>query len=125
MKTEKFSGKIGNAYGNKLPKEIPFNGTYEAFEKPEEVRAANKWPSDSDIVDYVNSLEKNNERQKAMTAALDAAGIAKPDPNDPAVVTARMIKDIDKLDLPQDQKDMLRAVLQSKLSTPAEEPATV
>jgi hypothetical protein len=114
MKTETFKGEIGSAYGEKLPKPLPFNGTFQAFENVEELRAANKFPSDEDIVGYVNADVKNNERQKAMTAALDAAGYKKPDPNDPAVVAARMAKDIEKLDIPDDQKAMIAAILKAK-----------
>lgn len=114
MKSETFKGEVASAYGNQLPKAIQFSGAYQAFENAEEVKTANQWPNDSDIVDFVNTRTKNNERQKAMTAALEAAGITKPDPNDPVVVAARMLRDIEKLDMPADQKAMIAAVLQAK-----------
>ena len=116
-KQETFKGSMESAYGNKLPKAIAFNGSYEAFENPQEVKDAGEWPSDKDIVDYANTLRKNNARQKAMTEALTAAGITKPDANDPAVVMARMLKDLEKVDLPADQKEMLAAVIRQKQST--------
>jgi len=72
MKSEQFSGTIENAYGNKLPESVSFSGSFEAFENSAEVRNAGEWPSESDIVDMVNTKKKANERAKATTKALDA-----------------------------------------------------
>lgn len=113
-KQETFKGTVESAYGEKLPKAIEFNGTFEAFESYDELTTANELPSNDEILSFVNAKRKNNARQAAMTSALQAAGISKPDPNDPAVVKATMLRNIDKLDLPQDQKDMMKAVLQAK-----------
>lgn len=78
MTTEKFAGSIENAYGKPLPKPVNFEGEYEAYETIEEIRSANDFPSNDDVVDYVNNKRKASARQKSMTAALDAAGYEKP-----------------------------------------------
>ncbi|MGV1006918.1 MAG: hypothetical protein ACOYEV_19630 [Candidatus Nanopelagicales bacterium] len=78
MKSETYKGTISQAYGQTLSKSIEFNGSYDAFENIEEVKAKNEFPSDDEIVSFVNARNKANARQKSMTAALDAAGIQKP-----------------------------------------------
>ena len=78
MKTESFKGTIATAYNQTLSTPIAFEGTFEAFENIGEVREKNEYPSDEDVVNFVNARNKANARQKAMTAALDAAGIVKP-----------------------------------------------
>ena len=92
MKTEKFSGKMENAFGKVLPSAISFAGEFQAFENVEEVRSANEYPSDSDVVAWANAKRKASERQKSMNAALEAAGIAKPTLEDPQVQLATIIK---------------------------------
>lgn len=114
MKPETFKGTVESAYGSQLPTPVSFNGSFEAFESYAELQTANELPSNDEVLSFVNAKRKNNARQKSMTEALEAAGISKPDPNDPAVVKAVMLKNIDKLDIPQDQKDMMKAVLQAK-----------
>ena len=78
MKVEKFEGVMENAYGKKLESPIKFGGQYDAFENIAEVNSAIAYPKDKEIVDFLNTKEKANARQKAMQAALDAAGIVKP-----------------------------------------------
>ncbi len=78
MKSETYSGTIESAYGSPLPTALKFNGTFEAFETLDEVRSANEYPTDVDILAFVNGKRKANARQKSMQAALDAAGIVKP-----------------------------------------------
>lgn len=114
MKTETYSGEVNSAYGNTLPKGIKFSGSFDAYESHDEVVAAKDELTNDEVVDFRNAQRKNNARQKSMTEALTAAGITKPDPNDPIVVAARMLRDIEKLDMPQDQKDMIAAVLKAK-----------
>jgi hypothetical protein len=114
MKAETFKGSVESAYGNPLPSPVKFEGSFDAFENYDEMKAANELPSNDEVLQFVNAKRKNNARQKAMTDALTAAGITKPDPNDPAVVAARMLKDIEKLDMPDDQKAMIAAVLKAK-----------
>jgi hypothetical protein len=78
MKTEAFDGVIENFYGKPLPTALTYATSYDKFENADEVRAANSWPKDSDVVDFVNARAKATARQKAMQAAVDAAGIIKP-----------------------------------------------
>jgi len=111
MKTETYKGTVESAYGNALATPVKFEGTYDAFESYAELETAKEIPTGDDIVSFVNARRKANARQKSMTEALDAAGIAKPDPNDPVVVRARMIKDLDKLDMSEGDKAALIAVL--------------
>jgi hypothetical protein len=92
MKTETFKGTIESAYGRTLPNKLTFSGEFEAYETVDELRAANKYPSDDDIVSFVNAKEKSNARQKAMNETLNAAGIEKPTMDDPQVQLATIIK---------------------------------
>ena len=78
MKTETFKGVMENAYGKQLPQAVKFEGTFDAFESIEEVRAKNEFPSDDEVVNFVNNRRKANARQKSMADALEAAGIEKP-----------------------------------------------
>lgn len=78
MKNEKFTGTIESAYGKAVSPAIKFDGTYSAFENVQELTDARKYPTDADIIQFVNNKEKANARQKAMQAALDAAGYEKP-----------------------------------------------
>lgn len=78
MKAEKFDGTMESAYGKKLETAIAFAGEFTAYESIDEVRAANDLLNDKEIVKTRNTERKAAARQKAMTAALDAAGIEKP-----------------------------------------------
>lgn len=92
MVTEKFSGTMENAYGKVLPEPVKFSGTFEAYQTIDEVRAANDYPKDDDVVNFVNSKRKASARQKAMNDALEAAGVSKPTLEDPQVQLATFIK---------------------------------
>jgi hypothetical protein len=91
LKTKKVSGVAKSAYGKplhvldtesgvKLPKgsELKFAGTYTEYESAGELRGAGQWPTDDKIVGWYNASSRNNARNKAQTAAFDAAGIIKP-----------------------------------------------
>jgi vancomycin permeability regulator SanA len=97
MKTETFSGSVTQAYGKDLPSPVKFSGDYEAFETYDEVKAANEVLSNDEMLAVVNNKRKASARAKATTAALEAAGISKPDPNDPATIRANMVKSLMKL----------------------------
>ena len=97
MKTETFSGTVESAYGKVLPSPVKFSGSFEAFESFAEVQAAKEEPSNDDIVTIVNAKRKAAARATATTEALQAAGIAKPDPNSPEVMRANTIKTLMKL----------------------------
>lgn len=93
MKTEKFSGTIENAYGQQLPAPVKFEGQFDAFETYAEIQAANELPSNDEVVSFVNTRRKNNARQKAMTQALEAAGIVKPTLETSPELRLKTIKD--------------------------------
>ena len=117
MKQETFKGSVGSAYGEKLPKEIEFSYSVNQFENYNELTQQSAVPSNQDIVDFVNTRNKNNERAKAMTAALEAAGYSKPDPNDPIVAANTMIRNIEKMENMQaQQKQMMIAVLRQQIT---------
>jgi hypothetical protein len=78
MKKQTGKSTANNAYGQALATPINYGFDWEDFETPEEVKAAGEWPKDTDVVKYVNVDRKANARQKALQAALDAAGIIKP-----------------------------------------------
>ena len=78
MKTVTFSGVIENAYGKPVNPPLKFDGSVQAFESPEEMRNKGEWPKDSEVVDWRNAQRKQNERQRVMTATLEAAGYEKP-----------------------------------------------
>lgn len=92
MKPTSFTGTMENAYGRPLPSPIKFEGSFDAYETLDEVRSKNEFPSDKEILDFVNAKEKANARQKSMNAALEAAGIVKPTLEDPQVQLLQMIK---------------------------------
>ena len=96
MKTETFKGTVESAYGKVLPTPVSFSGSFEAVEKLDEVPDDEKL-GPADIISVVNAKRKSAARAKATTEALQAAGVEKPDPNDPAVMRASMVKSLMKL----------------------------
>lgn len=77
MKTETFKFNVETAYGNKLPTPVPVSGSFDAFEKYEEI-PAKELPDNDEILKYVNAKSKAAARAKATNEALQAAGIEKP-----------------------------------------------
>ncbi len=67
-----------SAYGKKLPTPVNYTGTFESYENVGEIRSANDWPSDDEVVSFRNTQKRNNARQKFMQEALDKAGVVKP-----------------------------------------------
>jgi hypothetical protein len=92
MKTETFNGTMENAYGKTLPEPVKFSGSFDSLETIDEVRSANEYPDDKEVVAWANAKRKASARQKAMNAALEAAGITKPTLEDPQVQLATIIK---------------------------------
>ncbi len=92
LKTKEVKGVAKRAYGkawnllkyldgfNPLKKgtKLPFVAKYVAYENRAEVEAVNKWPTDEQIVKWVNRDSRSTARNKAQTAVFDAAGIIKP-----------------------------------------------
>lgn len=91
MKTETFSGTVESAYGKVLPTPVKFSGSFEAVEKVDEIPDDEKL-GPADILQVVNAKRKASARAAATNEALQAAGIAKPDPNDPAVIRQNLVK---------------------------------
>lgn len=77
-KTTAVKGVIENAYGKVLPTPIKYEGEFEELVKGDEIPAKEN-PDADELLDYVNNKRKANARQKAMAAALQAAGIVKPE----------------------------------------------
>ena len=92
MKSETFSGTMENAYGKTLPEPVKFSGSFDSLETIDEVRQSNEYPDDKEVVAWANAKRKASARQKAMNAALEAAGISKPTLDDPQVQLATIIK---------------------------------
>lgn len=82
MKTVEVKGTIESAYGKPVTEygkqPIPYAGTVENYETIEEIKTANDWPSNDEILSIVNQRKTAAGRAKAIKAALDAAGIEKP-----------------------------------------------
>jgi hypothetical protein len=82
MKTETFKGVIESAYGKQLSdlgkSPLSFSGSYEAYESITEVRNSRDFPSDEEIVNFVNNKLKAAARQKEMNRVLTNEGIEKP-----------------------------------------------
>jgi hypothetical protein len=77
MKTLTFTAIAETAYGKAI-EPIKYTGSFDAFDSIVELKAANEFPNDAEIVKLVNNQRKANARQKALNVALDAAGIIKP-----------------------------------------------
>ena len=92
MKTEKFDGTIGNAYGNQLATEVPFAGSFEKFTTYDEVTAAKELPTNKEVLQWANAKRKAAAVSKSRTEALTAAGINPPAKDDPKVLTREFVK---------------------------------
>lgn len=81
------------AYGKRLDSPITYEFAYQAYTSIDEVKAANDMLTDDEIVKVRNNERLTNARQKALVAALDAAGIVKPTiENDPQMQLREMFK---------------------------------
>lgn len=76
-KVVKFDGVIESAYGVKLDTPLSYETEYEEIINFDAI-PAKEAPDSDDILAWVNNKRKANQRQKAMQAAMDAAGIVKP-----------------------------------------------
>src|SRR5262249_6554957 len=76
MKTETLSGVIESAFGAKLPEPVKYSGSFDAYEKVDEVKSANDMPSDDEVVSFRNTQKRNNKRQQLMSDALESAAKA-------------------------------------------------
>lgn len=78
MKNETFEATAESGRGQKLDTPLKYQGEYSVYTSPDEIRQQNDWPSDNEILEYRNTQRKLAARNKALNAALDAAGIVKP-----------------------------------------------
>lgn len=99
MKKTSIESVARTAYGKTLKTPVPWKGEYDAYETPDEIRKANDWPSDENILKMRNDERAAKERSRATTAALAAfrspeypEGILPPSKDDPQVIMANMIK---------------------------------
>jgi hypothetical protein len=92
MKVDTIKGTIETAYGSTLKEPVKYEGQVDLYETVEEIKAANDWPSNDEIVSFVNRNRVANQRAKLMKAALDAAGIQKPTLEDPMEQFKQMVK---------------------------------
>ena len=77
METKVATASAENAYGNAI---TPFEYTFEhtVYANLDEVRAKGEYPSDKEVLGFVNAREKANKRAGAFQKELDARGIKKP-----------------------------------------------
>lgn len=85
---------IETAYGKKLDTPIPYSFSWDECKDEAEVRAEKLYPNGETITKFVNATAKANARQKALTAALEAAGIEKPTLENDAQLRLRKMYDI-------------------------------
>lgn len=78
MEQKKGESVATTAWGEKLDKPVTYQYSWTAFENMSELRAANAYPSDDDVVKFVNAARQTSERQKAWAATMDALGKVKP-----------------------------------------------
>ena len=77
MKKETFEAKAESGRGVKFDTPLQYSGEFEVYETPDEIRQRNDWPSDEDVLNFVNTQRKLAARNKALNQALDDAGIQK------------------------------------------------
>ena len=78
MKEVTKSATTNTAYGKTLDTPITYDYTFSTYENFAEVQAANDTLTNDEQVKVRNNEKQSNARQKALTAALDAAGYVKP-----------------------------------------------
>lgn len=87
------------AHGKKLENPVTFSYTWSVFGTAEDVRTADKWPSEKKIAKMVTAMEKGSARSAGQAEAFEALGIVKPTAADDPQIGL---------------KDMLRTLLQLK-----------
>lgn len=93
MITKNGSSTANTAYGKKLDTGIEYDFSYAAYESTDELVAAKDELTLEDQLKVRNTERLNNARAKALQAALDAAGIVRPDiKNDEQLRLREMLK---------------------------------
>ncbi len=80
MKSVTVAGDVSTFQGVTLPEKVPYSKVYEEFLNPQEVKDAKEWPSETDIMGYVNDARKMKARAEATADALKAKFEATQDP---------------------------------------------
>ena len=112
--TKTVEGTIDQAYGKKLETSLNYKVDVTVFDNVDEVRAAGEWPNDKTIVSMVNQRKIAAERQSAIKAALDGAGIKPPtleDPDEAVKATAKVFLAQKLADTQEAAEAMARKVL--------------
>ena len=78
MENKEATSEAKTAYGKVLDAAIKYDYKWTAYQTIAEVEAANDRLTDDETIKVRNTERQSNARQKALTAALDAAGIVKP-----------------------------------------------
>ena len=78
MVKKTFKSTAYTAHKKKLEKPLQYGGDFMAYENIDEVRAANDYPNDRDVVRLKNAQRKAKALAASKTAALEAIGIVKP-----------------------------------------------
>lgn len=120
MRTDSFKGKMSSWFGQDVKPPIAFSGTYEAFgpSEPsstsqfteadwaatvEEIRAANRYPSNEDIAGLVNDKNLAKARAAKMQVVANAAGLEKPTLEDPQIALKGFIKILEAQKIPYEE----------------------
>jgi hypothetical protein len=78
MERKTATSTANTAYGKPLATPIDYSYQWDIYTSKAEVDAANDNLSDEEVIKVRNNEHQSNARQKALQAALDAAGIVRP-----------------------------------------------
>lgn len=93
------------AYGKKLDSPLTYDYAWTTYKNYDELVAAKDELTNDEQVKVRNTERQNNARQKALQAALDAAGIVKPTAeNDPQIGLRDMFKTLQTAKIPGTQE---------------------
>ena len=84
MKTKIVKGTIESAYKKPVSPALNYSGETQIYVDVAEVKAANAWPNDKQVVKLVNRMEVAKKRAELIKATLDAAGYKAPTLEDDA-----------------------------------------
>lgn len=84
---------------------LKFAGETEAYDNIAEVRAANDYPKDDEVVKFRNTQRKANERQRAMLATVTAAGLVQPTAENDPQLRLRKMRDLFLSNIPADVRE--------------------
>jgi hypothetical protein len=92
MKTETYKGEITTFLGKKIVPALKYDGNFNAFTSADEIRLANEWPTEKEVIEWRNAERKAVAVSKSRAQILEDNGYEKPAANDPVVVFAGMVK---------------------------------